>query len=191
MKKKIGILGGTFNPPHIMHLIIANEVRNKLGLQKIIFLPNNQPPHKETTVLASNEERLAMLQLAIKGNPYFEIDPRELHRKGKSYTFDTMKEMVAEEPETLFYFIIGGDMVEYLPKWYHVNELVQLVQFVGVNRPNYLKQSAFDVLWVDVPETAICSTLIRRKIAANKPIDYYTPAEVVQYIKEHKCYETN
>ncbi|EMG28545.1 nicotinic acid mononucleotide adenylyltransferase [Listeria fleischmannii subsp. fleischmannii LU2006-1] len=109
MKKRVGILGGTFDPPHIAHLIIANEVRVALSLSKIIFLPNSVPPHKEASS-AKAEDRIEMLKLAICDNPSFALDERELTRSGKSYTYDTMKEMVEENPDIDYYFIIGGDM---------------------------------------------------------------------------------
>ncbi|MBC1230023.1 nicotinate-nucleotide adenylyltransferase [Listeria booriae] len=189
MNAKIGILGGTFDPPHHAHLIIANEARNKLGLEKIIFLPNAIPPHKQESGLASNADRLQMLDLAIKDNPYFEIDDREMKRTGKSYTYDTMLEMTKEFPNAAFSFIIGGDMVEYLPKWYHINELIKLVNFVGVNRPHYDGNTPYDIEEIQVPAMDISSSLLRERLAAGLPIDYYVPEQVSKYIKEHHLYE--
>ncbi|KGL41454.1 nicotinate-nucleotide adenylyltransferase [Listeria booriae] len=189
LNAKIGILGGTFDPPHHAHLIIANEARIKLGLEKIIFLPNAIPPHKQESGLASNADRLQMLDLAIKDNPYFEIDDREMKRTGKSYTYDTMLEMTKEFPNAAFSFIIGGDMVEYLPKWYHINELIKLVNFVGVNRPHYDGNTPYDIEEIQVPAMDISSSLLRERLVAGLPIDYYVPEQVSKYIKEHHLYE--
>lgn len=188
MKAKIGILGGTFDPPHHAHLIIANEARIKLGLEKIIFLPNAVPPHKKESGLTSNADRLRMIELAITGNPFFEVDDREMHRSGKSYTYDTMVEMTKEFPNAAFSFIIGGDMVEYLPKWYHINELIKLVNFVGVNRPHYDGGAPYDIEEIEVPALDISSSLLRERLEAGLPIDYYVPNKVSEYIKEHHLY---
>ncbi|EUJ32816.1 nicotinic acid mononucleotide adenylyltransferase [Listeria floridensis FSL S10-1187] len=189
MTERIGILGGTFDPPHIAHLIIANEVYSQLGLEKIIFLPNSIPPHKRESGLVSAEQRVQMLKLATGSNPHFEVDPRELYREGKSFSYDTMREMVREGTNQAFYFIIGGDMVEYLPKWYKIEELLKLVTFVGVNRPNYSLRSDYPVLDVKVPEMDISSSFLRTKLRHGEPIDYYVPEKVADYIKEHQLYE--
>ncbi len=189
MKKRVGILGGTFDPPHIAHLIIANEVREVLNLEQIIFLPNSVPPHKQSGNVSAND-RATMLQLAISNNPHFVMDSRELLRAGKSFTFDTMKEMVEENPNTDYYFIIGGDMVEYLPNWYNIDQLVELVQFVGVNRPEYCLKTPYPVKNVSVPEMSISSSLIRERMAKKMPIDYFLPTQVVRYVKEHQLYES-
>ncbi|AQY51208.1 nicotinic acid mononucleotide adenylyltransferase [Listeria weihenstephanensis FSL R9-0317] len=189
MKSKIGILGGTFDPPHHAHLIIANEARIKLGLEKVIFLPNAVPPHKQKSGLTSNADRLKMIELAIADNSFFEVDDREMHRSGKSYTYDTMIEMTKEFPNAAFSFIIGGDMVEYLPKWYHINELIKLVSFVGVNRPHYSEDSPYNIETIRVPAMDISSAMLRERLENGLPIDYYVPSQVSKYIKEHHLYE--
>ncbi|EAC8732796.1 nicotinate-nicotinamide nucleotide adenylyltransferase, partial [Listeria monocytogenes] len=115
----------------------------------------------------------------------FEIDTRELMRTGKSYTYDTMRDMISEQPDTDFYFIIGGDMVEYLPKWYHIDDLVKMVTFVGVNRPLYHPEVPYDVVKIDMPETTISSTEIRNDI---EHAEAFLPEKVWSYIKEHQLY---
>lgn len=189
MIQKIGILGGTFNPPHIGHLIIANEVREQLELDKVIFLPNQVPPHKVEENLASSDDRLVMLKKSVADNAFFDVDPRELARYGKSYTYDTMRIWKKENPATEFYFIIGGDMVEFLPKWYKIDELVKLVQFVGVNRRGHHRDSVYPVIKVDIPIVEISSTNIRQKIKQHQTIQYLVPDAVANYIKEHHLYE--
>lgn len=187
-RKRIGILGGTFNPPHLGHLIIADQVQNQLGLDKIMFMPDNIPPHIDHKETILPYHRLNMLRLCVKDHPKFEIEDYEIQRGGISYSIDTIKALVKKHPENQYYFIIGGDMVAYLPKWRKIDELVQLVQFVGVGRPGYQKQSPYPLLWVDIPEIGISSTLIREKVKGGFSIHYLVPSRVEQYIKEERLY---
>lgn len=189
MVQKIGILGGTFNPPHLGHLIMANEAKEQLDLDKIWFLPNQLPPHKEEENLASAQQRLEMLQGATANNPFFAIDERELHRSGKSYTYDTIKAWKAESPDSELYFIIGGDMVEFLPKWYKIDELIKFVHFVGVNRRGHHRKSPYPVIKIDIPVIEISSTIIRDKVKQNSSIQYLVPDNVANYIKENHLYD--
>ena len=114
-RKRIGIMGGTFSPPHLGHLIVAQQVGEQLGLDKIYFMPDAEPPHIDEKESISAKHRERMVRLSISGNPLFDIETIELERGGKSYTIDTMKLLTAMHPDTDYYFIIGGDMVEYLP----------------------------------------------------------------------------
>ena len=115
-KKQVGILGGNFNPVHYAHLVMGEQVGQALGLDKVYFMPEYLPPHVDEKKTIPAEHRLAMLELAIADNPRFAVETIELERKGKSYTVDTMRELTAKNPDTNYYFIIGGDMVNYLPK---------------------------------------------------------------------------
>ncbi|MEK3890655.1 nicotinate-nucleotide adenylyltransferase [Bacillus sp. FSL K6-3431] len=189
MKRKIGILGGTFDPPHLGHLIIANEVLHHLALDEIHFMPNQEPPHKERVSGTTAEDRLRMLELSIAGNSQFAVESIELERKGRSYTIDTIKILQELHPDFDYYFIIGADMVEYLPNWHEIDELVQLIQFVGVNRPNYQMESRYPVTHVDVPQIDISSTAMREKIKQDISTKYLIPDSVIGYIKERGLYE--
>lgn len=188
--KKIGILGGTFDPPHIGHLIIANEVLHHEKLDEIWFMPNQEPPHKIKTGNVSNDDRVNMLQLAISGHNNFHIQTIELEREGKSYTFDTMNLLKNTYPELAFYFIIGADMVEYLPKWYKINELLEIVQFISVNRPDYKMETMYPVRYVNVPDINISSNLIRNRLKNRETITFLVRDEVKRYIEENRLYET-
>ncbi|GAA3321626.1 nicotinate-nucleotide adenylyltransferase [Ectobacillus funiculus] len=150
--KRIGIIGGTFDPPHNGHLLIANEVYDALRLDEVWFMPNASPPHKLEKHVTSTHDRVEMLKLAIEGEPYFSLCLVELERQGPSYTYDTMLELKEAHPDTSFYFIIGGDMVEYLPKWYRVEGLLALAIFVGVTRPGYTLSSPYDIVTLEIPE---------------------------------------
>lgn len=187
-QKRIGILGGTFNPPHLGHLIIADQVQNQLGLDKVLFMPNNIPPHIDHKETIAPKHRLNMLRMCVRDRPQFEIEDYEIQHGGISYTINTMKELIKRHPENQYYFIIGGDMVAYLPKWEKIDELVKLVQFVGVGRPGYQRQSQYPILWVDVPTIGISSTLIRAKVKSGFSIHYLVPDKVEQYINEERLY---
>ncbi|MTW84136.1 nicotinate-nucleotide adenylyltransferase [Virgibacillus dakarensis] len=186
--KRVGILGGTFDPPHLGHLLIAEEVKNKLALEEVWFIPSNEPPHKYKARTSANN-RIAMLERAIASNDTFKIDTIEVERLGKSYTFDTMKALIDTYPDTIFYFIIGADMVEYLPKWDRINELINIVKFVGVRRTGYHLQSDFPIIALDIPMIDVSSTLIRERISRNQSTRYLLPEDVESYIKGKRLYE--
>ena len=126
--KRVGILGGTFNPPHIGHLIVANEVKNALDLDEVRLMPTAVPPHKQVPGDATASQRLQMVELAVADSNGLTAFPFEVERGGVSYTFDTMKQLTEMEPDTSFDFIIGGDMIDMLPEWHRIDELVQLVR---------------------------------------------------------------
>lgn len=188
--KKVGILGGTFDPPHIGHLIIADQVLKKCRLDEIWFMPNYLPPHKEKRTNSTNLDRLQMLRLAIQGHPSFKIETIELGRKGKSYTYDTIRLLKEREPDTDFSFIIGADMVEYLPNWYKTDELMKLVRFIGVNRPDFKRETTYPIEYVDIPWIHVSSSMIREYIADRMPVKYLLPDAIIQYIEEHGLYGT-
>jgi len=186
--KKIGILGGTFDPPHIGHLMVANEVKHTLQLDEIWFMPTNKPPHKSEAI-QSNTHRLIMLEHAIKDTSYFKVNDIEMKRSGKSYTIETIQMLQEQYKDDKFYFIIGADMVEYLPKWYRIDELIELVQFVGVKRQNYELKTDYPIIEVPVPTMEISSADIRSRIQKRKPFKYFLTTAVYHYIKEEKLYE--
>lgn len=187
-KKKVGILGGTFNPPHIGHLVIAEQVANVLGLDLVMFMPNATPPHIDPKGAIAAKHRARMVQAAIAGNSHFDIELLEVQRGGKSYTFNTMLQLRLEHPNYEYYFIIGADEVNYLPKWYRIDELVKLVNFVGVNRPGQKIRTNYPVTFVDVVDVDISSTDIRRRLAQGKSIRYLVPDPVAAYIFEEGLY---
>lgn len=187
--KRVGILGGTFDPPHYGHLLIADDVRTELKLDEIWFMPNYIPPHKDKQV-TDHTHRVNMLYAAIANQPHFRVETIELERKERSYTYDTIVLLKQRYPDTMFYFIIGGDMVEYLPNWYRIDELVQLMQFVGVKRPGYSLCTPYPIIEVDVPTFAVSSSLIRERIQSGKSVTYLLPEAVQLYIKENRLYET-
>lgn len=189
-QRRVGIIGGTFNPPHLGHLIMAQQVGDQLGLDEVRFMPDAQPPHVDAKKTIPAQDRANMVQRAIADNPLFKLETAELKRGGKSYTYDTMKALKARHPETQYYFIIGGDMVDYLHTWSHIDELVKLVTFVGIKRTGYPTTSRYPVIWVDAPLIDISSTQIRHKVSQGHTVRYLVPDTVADYIKEHHLYET-
>lgn len=187
--KKVGILGGTFDPPHIGHLFIAEEIRLVLGLSEVWFIPSYGQPHKDQAQ-AMPAHRLEMVKRAIASNPHFTVNPIEINRLGKSYTFDTIKSLKKKHPTFNFYFIIGADMVEYLPKWYNISELIQQVTFVGVTRPGYTLHTPYPIKQVEIPRLEISSSMIRKRLANGQQCRYILPDLVQEYIKEHELYGT-
>lgn len=187
-RKQVGILGGNFNPVHTAHLVMADQVQQQLGLDKVYLMPSYLPPHVDEKQAIDSEHRLNMLELAIADNSNLAIEPIELFRKGKSYTYDTMKALTQNNPDTDYYFIIGGDMVEYLPKWYKIDELLTLTNFVGIRRPNYGTITPYPIIWVDVPQMDISSTLIREKMKNGCSTRYLLPDSVIHYIEEKGLY---
>ncbi len=187
-RKQIGILGGNFNPVHNAHLVMADQVRQELGLDQVLLMPEYKPPHVTLKETIDEKHRLKMLELAIEGVEGLGIEPIELERKGISYTYDTMKLLTAKNPNVDYYFIIGADMVDYLPKWYRIDELIQLVQFIGIQRPKYKAGTSYPVIWVDVPMMDISSSMIRNLIAENRKPNYLLPKSVLDYIEEEGIY---
>jgi nicotinate-nucleotide adenylyltransferase len=185
--KKVGILGGTFNPPHIGHLIMANEALHAVDLDEVRFMPNYIAPHKEVHG-ANAAQRLEMTRLAIHGYAQFRVEDFEISQGGVSYTFDTMKAMIQREPETVFYFIIGGDSIEGLPTWHRIDELAQLVRFIGIRRPGYLHDTVYPVLLIDSPELHLSSTMLRERVAAQGTIRFLVPEKVEAFIRKERLY---
>ncbi|MDQ0221647.1 nicotinate-nucleotide adenylyltransferase [Streptococcus moroccensis] len=188
-RKQVGILGGNFNPVHNAHLIVADQVRQQLKLDKVLLMPEYTPPHVDLKETIDEKHRLKMLQLALGNVPGLDIETIELDRKGISYSYDTMKLLIEQNPDTDYYFIIGADMVEYLPKWHRIDELVHMVQFVGVQRPRYKAGTSYPVIWVDVPLMDISSSMVRDFIKQGRTPNYLLPAPVLDYITKEELYQ--
>ncbi|MEB3100744.1 nicotinate-nucleotide adenylyltransferase [Ferviditalea candida] len=194
---RIGIMGGTFNPIHLGHLIAAEQARDGMGLQEVWFLPSNIPPHKEPETGAAAEQRLEMVRRAVSGHPQFRVNDLELRLGGKSYSVNTVAELQKQHPDHEFYFIIGGDMVQYLPNWHRIEELVRKVFFIGLQRagttldpdslPDWIREK---VVMIPMPMIQISSTDIRGRFAEKQSIRYLVPDEVRSYIEENGLYES-
>ncbi|HZL34896.1 MAG TPA: nicotinate (nicotinamide) nucleotide adenylyltransferase [Tepidisphaeraceae bacterium] len=185
------ILGGSFNPIHHGHLICARCVAEQSGFGCVTLMPTAQPPHKAAPAdLAPAGDRLAMARLAVLGDPLFEVDDLEILRPGPSYTIDTVRQIARGDS---IHWLIGADMLLYLPHWHRIEELLREVNFVIMERPGWpidwnLLSPLFQPLRrnvVTAPLIDIRATEIRRRCAAGLAIDYLAPAGVCRYIREH------
>lgn len=186
--KKIGILGGTFNPPHMGHLLISNEVLHTLALDEVRLMPTATPPHKAALGDATEQQRLHMVKLAVAELEGLAVCSFEVERGGVSYTYDTMKSLTELEPNAEFYFIIGGDMIDMLPSWYRIEELGKLVKFVGVGRPGYVGSTKYPVTLVDIPQIDLSSSLIRKRFTKGDTVQLLVPQAVEEFIRRECLY---
>lgn len=188
---KVGILGGSFNPIHIGHLVLAEDVRQKLKLDKVFFIPVHLPVHKDVKDLLPPSERLKMVRLAIKDNPYFEALDIEIKRKGRSYTIDTLKTLKERYPQVdKFFFIVGSDSLAYLNSWKDIDEVMKLAKFVVASRPNYpLKNLPKNILPLAIESVDISGFRLRQRIKNNESVRYLLPKEVNSYILKKELYK--
>lgn len=184
---KIGILGGTFNPVHLGHLILAQEMQSQLKLDKVIFIPTNIAAHKEE-IKVSAKDRLAMLKLAVSDNPFFEVSDLEIKRGGVSYTIDTVETLKKDYPEDKLFLIIGSDLAKDFSTWKQPEILKKEITIVVAQRKEYFFDQNKWFLALPVTQVAISSSLIRELIKKNISIKYLVPEAVLQYIKENNLY---
>lgn len=198
-KWRIGIIGGTFNPIHLGHLMIAEVARETFHLEKVIFVPARIPPHKHNDVIDANH-RYAMTAAAVADNPYFEISDVEMRRNGPSYTIDTIhyfKKIYGDSVS--FYFIAGTDTIRDLPNWKFINELLEHCHFIGAMRPDgsqvvdttleLLGPKAKDrIHLMNVPEMKLSATYLRARLRQGLTVRYMLPKCVVNYIEEYDIY---
>ncbi|MFA5362329.1 MAG: nicotinate-nucleotide adenylyltransferase [Candidatus Omnitrophota bacterium] len=188
---KIGILGGTFNPIHIGHLILAEEVREKLELDRIFFVPAYQAPHKDNTETANPASRYAMVKSAIASNRFFSVSSVEIKRKGPSYTIDTIKDFKKKFGKAELYFITGSDLLTYLDEWKDLNQIIKMVKFVVATRPGYpLSNIPSYIRTMDIRAVDISAFEIRRYIKQGRSFRYLVPDSVFEYINQHTLYRT-
>ena len=202
--RRVGLIGGTFDPVHYGHLVIAEEVYAALDLAEMIFVPAGHPPHKLHNLVASAQHRQAMLELAIAGNAHFSISRVDLDRPGPSYTVETLRLLHQQwEEQTAIYFLIGWDSLEDFLTWRDsAGILAQLSYLVAVRRPGYNEDSNYRdslearlpgikqrLLVVSAPQLEISSTDLRTRVAEGRPIKYQLPESVEQYIEQFRLYQ--
>jgi nicotinate-nucleotide adenylyltransferase len=183
--KKIAIYGGTFDPVHHAHLILAREAIETLDLHKVILVPAAISPLKKAAPVASGEVRLAMLRAAIKGEPEFEVDECELLRPPPSYTIDTVEEICRRERDAAIYCLIGEDNVDQLPRWHRFVELEKMVRFVVLDRTGKQPSHSYQLIRRRID---ISATEIRGRVAQNESIRYLVPESVEETIQREKLY---
>ena len=187
-KKRVGIFGGTFNPPHIGQLILAESIGKQLGLEKVFWMPNAVPVDGTHASAVEASYRAQLVKMAIMGNPLFDIELREIRQGGKSYTYQTMRDLVEQHPENEYFFILGGEKVSKLATWDYIDELTRLVTFVAGARGGNRHESDYPIVWLDVPDIAISSSDIRTKLRLNQSINYLVPEREACFIQEYNLY---
>lgn len=200
MKRKIGVMGGTFDPIHIGHLVTAEAVRMEFGLEQVLFIPAGDPPHKQDTKVTDANQRFIMTVLATYSNPFFSASPIEVEREGLSYTVDTIRTLIDQQGKnTEIYFITGADAIAELPTWERIEDLLDICHFVGATRPGVISSIDQVIRYfgakgrqkihrLATPELEISSTNIRERIRQNRSIKYIVPESVEQYILKEGLY---
>ena len=200
--KKVGIMGGTFDPIHIGHLILGENAYQQLGLDRVVFMPSGNPPHKKDREgRASDEQRMDMVKLAIASNTHFKFSSMEMNEDGYSYTYLTLEKLNEKHPDTRYYFIIGADSLFDFKGWRNPQRICDACTLVVATR-NHTSDEELDKAIADVRETFgadivklntenidVSSHQLREWIAAGKTIKYYAPDEVINYITSYHVYD--
>lgn len=187
---RIGVFGGTFDPPHTGHLVVASDACQALGLDRVLWIPSAVPPHKRRTVRASAEARLEMVRAAIEGDPRFEADDLELRRAGPSYTADTLRELAARHPGAELVLLIGADNLREIPGWHQPEEILRLARVAVLSRDGagVPPDAPIPAVPVAVTRVDVSATEVRRRAAAGETIRYLVPDAVRALIERGGVY---
>jgi nicotinate-nucleotide adenylyltransferase len=197
---KLGVLGGTFNPPHIGHLVCAQEAHDQLGLDRVVLMPAGQPPHKAIAADPGAEARHELCRLAIDGDERFAVSRLELDRPGRSWTVDTLKALHDESPQDDLIFIVGGDMARSLPTWREPEAVLELATLAVAERAGAEREDIRGELralptargervrFFDMPRVDVSSSLVRERVATGRPIRYLVPDAVADAIAQNGWY---
>jgi nicotinate-nucleotide adenylyltransferase len=198
-RRRLGVMGGTFDPIHNGHLVAASEVADLFGLDEVVFVPTGRPWQKVGRTVTAAEDRYLMTVIATASNPRFSVSRVDIDRAGPTYTNDTLEDLRALNPDSDLYFITGADALASILSWQNWEELFRLAKFIGVSRPGYelngqhivaaIDQLPADALsLVEVPALAISSSECRARAANSRPIWYLVPDGVVQYVNKRGLY---
>ena len=195
---RVGILGGTFNPPHLGHLICAQEAYLQLKLDRVTLIPARIPPHKPVDDEPGPEHRLELCRVAVGNDDRFDVSDVEIMREGPSYTVDTLELLHSREPESELFLIVGGDIAAGLQSWREPERVLSLATLAVAGRRGTSRAEVDDALsgisggeraeFFQMPTISIASTALRRRVRAGEPIRYYVPDAVVSYIDRHRLY---
>jgi nicotinate-nucleotide adenylyltransferase len=198
MSARVGILGGTFNPPHLGHLICGQEAFAQLGLERVLVIPAGVPPHKRGEPEPGAHHRLELCRRAVAGDPRFEVSTIEIDRGGPSYTVDTLTELHSMAPDSELVLIVGGDAAAGLPSWHEPERILSLATLAVAHRRGTARRSINEALsglrggenaeFFQMPRIGISSTDIRNRVAQQQPVKYLVPDPVASYIEEHCLY---
>ena len=187
---RIGIFGGTFNPIHLGHLLLAETARETLKLDRVLFIPTRQPPHKRVRDLLAGPERLALVEAAIQHHPAFVASDIELQRAGPSYSIDTVRLLRQQLPTAKLFLLLGEDMLGV--RWLAWDELKRLCTIVAARRPGAApSRRQREMMWLPMPQMDIASSDIRARLKAGRSIRYLVPAAVERHIRQHNLYSAS
>ena len=195
MPRRVGVMGGTFDPIHHGHLVAASEVQAWFDLDEVVFVPTGAPWQKADREVSPAEDRYLMTVIATAANPRFRVSRVDIDRQGPTYTIDTLRDLHAQLPDAELYFITGADALADIFTWRGVEDLFELARFVGCTRPGYeMDKATLDaipsdrVTMIEIPALAISSTDCRDRTRRGQPVWYLVPDGVVQYIAKHELY---
>lgn len=188
--RRLGVMGGTFDPIHHGHLVAASEVAAVFELDEVVFVPTGRPWQKSDRDVTDSEHRYLMTVVATASNPRFTVSRVDIDRPGPTYTIDTLRDLRRMRPEAELFFITGADAMEQIMSWKDIDELWSLAHFVGVTRPGHVLPDLgrSDVSLLEVPAMAISSTTCRDRVKTDLPVWYLVPDGVVQYIAKYELY---
>ena len=189
----VGLFGGSFNPPHIAHLIVAEAVREQGGLDQVLWMPSYQPPHKSSEEMLPAVHRLSMTRLAVEGHSAFAVSELEIDRQGTSYTLDTVKTLQQAHPEHQYSLVLGGDSLQQFHAWHRPEEIIDRLPLIVYHRPgietrNVAARFLARCRFVTAPLLEISSTDIRARCRNGRSIRYLVPEAVRTYIETHRLY---
>jgi nicotinate-nucleotide adenylyltransferase len=191
-RRRVGVMGGTFDPIHHGHLVAASEVQDVFDLDEVVFVPTGSQPFKLDREVTSVEHRYLMTVIATASNPRFTVSRVDIDRPGVTYTIDTLRDLRTQMPEDELFFITGADAMSQILEWKNAGELFELAHFIGVTRPGHALDDAGlpekGASLLEVPALAISSTDCRARVAAGSPVWYLVPDGVVQYIAKYELY---
>lgn len=190
MSTKLGIFGGSFDPIHVGHLIVAEDAAAALGLDRVVFVPAGTHALKRSSVEAPGSLRRKMVEAATAGSNLLVTDGREVDRSGPSYTVDTLAELAAENPGAELFLLLGTDILGEIHEWHRAGEVAELAQIVVMTRPGAVARPMIDikVVTVEVTQIAVSSSEIRRRVKTSQPYRYLVPDPVYRLIVEHSLY---
>ncbi len=192
--KRLGLFGGTFDPPHVGHLALAEWARERLRLDRVLFLPAGQPPHKRRARVSSAAARLAMTRLAVRGNPAFEVSTLEIESDGPSYTVDTVRRIAAARPGSRFYLLVGADSLDDFRTWHEPEAILAHCTLAVAGRPGAGRAATrawarrHGVVWIGNPGIEVSSSLVRARARAGRSVRYLVPEPVARYLARHRLY---
>jgi nicotinate-nucleotide adenylyltransferase len=190
--RRIGLFGGTFDPPHVGHLALAEWARIRLRLERIVFMPAGTPPHKRRGKLSPVRHRLAMTRLAVRGNRAFTVSSLEARRSGPSFTVDTLAALARLEPGARLTLIMGSDSLDEFSTWHEPKRILQLATLAVAMRPGASargrRRLPGKVVWLDNPRLEVSSSVLRAELGAGRSVRYLVPDAVVRYAMRHRLY---